>query len=219
MSVEATAEHPFFVIGQGWSSCNSERTENLYGLPCQRLQVGDVCISLTQNDETPLKKCAERDLISCQNVSEFETNSAKNCNHYHHQHHHHQTKVCMPWSTAIDHDGLTGSVYGRHGKKRNTISCRLPTNCKRLKTNSDRKRVVKKCRSVPPTTDSKNVIERKLSLYWWVEVYFMTSLHFWGNFIFIKMRICWTYEIVWILFHIVEAFQFCLKMQTHAEII
>uniref|UniRef100_A0A914W3N7 AXH domain-containing protein n=1 Tax=Plectus sambesii TaxID=2011161 RepID=A0A914W3N7_9BILA len=50
VSVEATVEHPFFVIGQGWSSCNPDRTRNLYGLPCQRLQVGDICISLTHRD-------------------------------------------------------------------------------------------------------------------------------------------------------------------------
>ena len=50
VSVEATYEHPFFVIGQGWSSHDPERTRLLYGLPCQRLTVGDVCISLTHRD-------------------------------------------------------------------------------------------------------------------------------------------------------------------------
>lgn len=47
VSVEATMEHPFFVFGQGWSSCCPERTLQRYSLSCHRLQVGDVCISLT----------------------------------------------------------------------------------------------------------------------------------------------------------------------------
>jgi hypothetical protein len=50
VSVEATHEHPFFVIGQGWSSHDPLRTRQLYNLPCSRLQVGDVCISLTHRD-------------------------------------------------------------------------------------------------------------------------------------------------------------------------
>jgi Ataxin-1 and HBP1 module (AXH) len=39
-------EHPFFVYGQGWASCNPEGSQQLFGLKCQRLQVGDICISL-----------------------------------------------------------------------------------------------------------------------------------------------------------------------------
>ena len=50
MTVEATLEHPFFVFGQGWSSCDPERTVQRFGLRCQRLSVGDVCISLTHKD-------------------------------------------------------------------------------------------------------------------------------------------------------------------------
>lgn len=50
MTVEATLEHPFFVFGQGWSSCEPERSLHRYGLDCQRLSVGDVCISLTHKD-------------------------------------------------------------------------------------------------------------------------------------------------------------------------
>lgn len=48
MTVEATVEHPFFVFGQGWSSCNPEKTLRRYGLKCFKLAVGDCCISLTQ---------------------------------------------------------------------------------------------------------------------------------------------------------------------------
>ena len=48
--MEATLEHPFFVFGQGWSSCSVTRTLARYGLDCQKLNVGDVCISLTHKD-------------------------------------------------------------------------------------------------------------------------------------------------------------------------
>ncbi|GCB70385.1 ataxin-1a [Scyliorhinus torazame] len=47
VSVEVLVEHPFFVFGKGWSSCCPERTSQLFGLPCSKLSVGDVCISLT----------------------------------------------------------------------------------------------------------------------------------------------------------------------------
>ena len=50
MTVEATLEHPFFVFGQGWSSSDPERAMQRFGLRCQRLTVGDVCISLTHKD-------------------------------------------------------------------------------------------------------------------------------------------------------------------------
>ncbi|XP_039593718.1 ataxin-1 [Polypterus senegalus] len=47
VSVEVLVEYPFFVFGQGWSSCCPERTTQLFDLPCTKLSVGDVCISLT----------------------------------------------------------------------------------------------------------------------------------------------------------------------------
>ncbi|XP_007900806.1 ataxin-1a [Callorhinchus milii] len=47
VSVDVLVEHPFFVFGKGWSSCCPERTSQLFGLPCSKLSVGDVCISLT----------------------------------------------------------------------------------------------------------------------------------------------------------------------------
>ncbi|XP_048755425.1 uncharacterized protein LOC125666259 isoform X1 [Ostrea edulis] len=50
VTVEATLEHPFFVFGQGWSSCEPDRSLHRYGLDCQKLSVGDVCISLTHKD-------------------------------------------------------------------------------------------------------------------------------------------------------------------------
>lgn len=50
VTVEATLEHPFFVFGQGWSSCCPQRTIKRYGLDCHKLSVGDVCISLTHKE-------------------------------------------------------------------------------------------------------------------------------------------------------------------------
>ncbi|XP_017706357.1 PREDICTED: ataxin-1-like [Rhinopithecus bieti] len=47
VSIEVPPEHPFFVYGQGWSSCSPGRTTQLFSLPCHRLQVGDVCISIS----------------------------------------------------------------------------------------------------------------------------------------------------------------------------
>lgn len=51
--VEVTEEHPFFVYGNGWASYNPDLSMESFGLKCQKLQVGDVCISLTLR-ETPL---------------------------------------------------------------------------------------------------------------------------------------------------------------------
>ncbi|XP_076826523.1 ataxin-1 [Brachyhypopomus gauderio] len=45
--VEVLEEYPFFVFGQGWSSCCPDRTTQLLALSCAKLSVGDVCISLT----------------------------------------------------------------------------------------------------------------------------------------------------------------------------
>lgn len=47
VTIDVPPEHPFFVFGQGWSSCSPERTAQLYGLTCHVLQVGDVCVSIT----------------------------------------------------------------------------------------------------------------------------------------------------------------------------
>uniref|UniRef100_A0A672MQ12 Ataxin 1 like n=1 Tax=Sinocyclocheilus grahami TaxID=75366 RepID=A0A672MQ12_SINGR len=52
VTIDVPPEHPFFVFGQGWSSCSPERTAQLYGLTCQHLQVGDVCVSVTLQQQT-----------------------------------------------------------------------------------------------------------------------------------------------------------------------
>ncbi|KAJ2943703.1 hypothetical protein O0L34_g16814 [Tuta absoluta] len=46
VELESTVDHPFFVYGRGWASVKPERTMTRYGLRVQRLQVGDVCVSL-----------------------------------------------------------------------------------------------------------------------------------------------------------------------------
>ena len=45
--MEVLLEYPFFVFGQGWSSCCPGRTTQLLELSCAKLCVGDVCVSLT----------------------------------------------------------------------------------------------------------------------------------------------------------------------------
>ena len=47
-TVETPGEHPFFVYGQGWSSCNPNRSLSRYGLQCHKLKEGDKCISLVK---------------------------------------------------------------------------------------------------------------------------------------------------------------------------
>uniref|UniRef100_A0A8V0XTT1 Ataxin 1 like n=1 Tax=Gallus gallus TaxID=9031 RepID=A0A8V0XTT1_CHICK len=47
VSIDVPPEHPFFVYGQGWSSCSPGRTAQVFALTCHRLQVGDVCISIS----------------------------------------------------------------------------------------------------------------------------------------------------------------------------
>ncbi len=50
--MDATVEHPFFVYGHGWASCNPDGSIQAFGLKCQRLRVGDVVISLTPREPT-----------------------------------------------------------------------------------------------------------------------------------------------------------------------
>uniref|UniRef100_A0A1B0G7H7 AXH domain-containing protein n=1 Tax=Glossina morsitans morsitans TaxID=37546 RepID=A0A1B0G7H7_GLOMM len=50
IDMEVPPEHPFFVYGQGWASCSPEISMKAFGLKCQRLQVGDICISLTKRE-------------------------------------------------------------------------------------------------------------------------------------------------------------------------
>lgn len=51
--VDVYVEYPFFVRGQGWSSCCPQRTARLCGLQCRQLSVGDVCLALTPVSAAP----------------------------------------------------------------------------------------------------------------------------------------------------------------------
>ncbi|XP_076005958.1 ataxin-1a [Genypterus blacodes] len=66
VSVEVLVEYPFFVFGQGWSSCCPDRTTQLLELPCTKLSVGDVCISLTLKNlrNGSLKKTQSLELVT-----------------------------------------------------------------------------------------------------------------------------------------------------------
>uniref|UniRef100_A0A3Q3XFP0 AXH domain-containing protein n=1 Tax=Mola mola TaxID=94237 RepID=A0A3Q3XFP0_MOLML len=55
VTIDVPPEHPFFVFGQGWSSCSPERTAQLYGLACHHLQVGDMCVSITLQQQQQLQ--------------------------------------------------------------------------------------------------------------------------------------------------------------------
>lgn len=64
VSVEVLVEYPFFVFGKGWSSCCPDRTTQLFELPCSKLSVGDVCISLTlKNLRNGSKKAQALDIV------------------------------------------------------------------------------------------------------------------------------------------------------------
>ena len=52
MLVEKPSDHPFYVYEQGWASCKPDLTLAEYGLPCQQLKVGDVCVFLSDRIES-----------------------------------------------------------------------------------------------------------------------------------------------------------------------
>lgn len=49
--IEAQPSHPFFVYGKGWASFDEKETFMEHGLKCSKLEVGDVCISLTPREK------------------------------------------------------------------------------------------------------------------------------------------------------------------------
>ncbi|EYC09788.1 hypothetical protein Y032_0059g3053 [Ancylostoma ceylanicum] len=58
-TLEPQLEHPFFVLGKGWCSCDPHRTAETYGLECQELKAGDVCISLSRRTDGDAKQLDE----------------------------------------------------------------------------------------------------------------------------------------------------------------
>jgi ataxin 1/1L len=80
-------EHPFFVYGQGWASCNPEGSLRLFGLKCQRLQVGDICISLKPREHKINQPKHQQQLQQQQqHMNEFSSRSTS----FPHHHPHHQ---------------------------------------------------------------------------------------------------------------------------------
>ena len=50
--MEKPSDHPFYVYDQGWASCKPDVTFAQYGLQCQQLKVGDVCVFLSDREES-----------------------------------------------------------------------------------------------------------------------------------------------------------------------
>lgn len=52
IDIEASNSHPFFVYGKGWASVSPDNSKEDFGLKCQPLEVGDICISLKPRDSS-----------------------------------------------------------------------------------------------------------------------------------------------------------------------
>uniref|UniRef100_A0A1I8N925 AXH domain-containing protein n=1 Tax=Musca domestica TaxID=7370 RepID=A0A1I8N925_MUSDO len=77
VDMEVSVDHPFFVYGQGWASCNPEMSMQVFGLKCQRLQVGDICISLTKRTtEVPPNSQRRHSLSSVSNNPNVNSNTS-----------------------------------------------------------------------------------------------------------------------------------------------
>ncbi|VDM52022.1 unnamed protein product [Angiostrongylus costaricensis] len=73
-TLEPQLEHPFFVLGKGWCSCDPHRTAETYGLECQELKVGDVCISLSRRSQENAKQLDET--VTLAEAAEFKNKEA-----------------------------------------------------------------------------------------------------------------------------------------------
>lgn len=49
---ECIIDHPFFVKGKGWCSNDPVLTERHYGIPCNMLEINDVCLPSIRTDNT-----------------------------------------------------------------------------------------------------------------------------------------------------------------------
>jgi len=107
--VEVLVEYPFFVFGQGWSSCCPDRTTQLLELPCTKLSVGDVCISLT------LKNLRNGSLRKTQTLELVTPASVPASSHGH---------LKPPRAVVSDAPQSCGGGGSRHGERENGISQR-----------------------------------------------------------------------------------------------
>lgn len=108
-------EYPFFVFGQGWSSCCPDRTTQLLELPCTKLSVGDVCISLT------LKNLRNGSLKKTQLLELATSTSAPASNHGH----------LKPNRVVSDTPQSSGGGGSKHRERENGVSQRASENCGR----------------------------------------------------------------------------------------
>uniref|UniRef100_A0A1A8U880 AXH domain-containing protein n=1 Tax=Nothobranchius furzeri TaxID=105023 RepID=A0A1A8U880_NOTFU len=76
--VDVYAEYPFFVRGQGWSSCSPQRTARLCGLQCRQLTVGDICLALTPFSAPQCPLLVSRELKTWPKKSQGEHEAQKN---------------------------------------------------------------------------------------------------------------------------------------------
>ncbi|XP_038841366.1 ataxin-1-like [Salvelinus namaycush] len=107
VSVEVQVEYPFFVFGQGWSSCCPDRTTQLLELPCTKLSVGDVCISLT------LKNLRNGSLKKTQQTQNQAMEITTSCN---------MGSIHGPLKPSRSSRGGRGSA--RHGEQENGVGHR-----------------------------------------------------------------------------------------------
>lgn len=51
--MEVSVIQPFFVVHQGWASCDPPRTVDKLKLECNQLRPGDICFTLASNSALP----------------------------------------------------------------------------------------------------------------------------------------------------------------------
>ncbi|XP_050433758.1 ataxin-1-like [Adelges cooleyi] len=112
VEMESGAEHPYFVFGRGWASWSPAKTLARYGLTCQRLQVGDVCVSLTKRtaaaavtEATVTVNAAVHGKRRSQlQVTAVQQQQQQQQPQHHHHHHHHQPQPQPPPPPQADDD-------------------------------------------------------------------------------------------------------------------
>lgn len=65
VTLSCAVEHPFYVFEQGWASCVPDKSLQTFGLVCNPLKVGDVCIFLSPNAiQIPVSMSPQGQLVS-----------------------------------------------------------------------------------------------------------------------------------------------------------
>ncbi|OWA52815.1 putative Ataxin-1 [Hypsibius exemplaris] len=85
--VEASEDHPFFVLGKGWSSASPPATQARFGLRVNQLVAGDTCISLSSKEPNlPHGAGYNNSMDSSGHLQERNSRVPEN------SHHHHQSR-------------------------------------------------------------------------------------------------------------------------------